>query len=62
MLAKRQLQKFISNILDIIDEQRLKSIMKNINKKGNSAEELHSAYKMAHSIYRKPSGIRSFFD
>ena len=43
--------KFISSILDIIDEQRLKSIMKNINKKGNSAEELHSAYKMAHSLY-----------
>lgn len=43
--------KFISSVLDIIDEQRLKSIMENINKDENSAEELHSAYKMAHSIY-----------
>jgi len=43
--------KFISSILDIIDEPRLKTIMNNIIKKGNSAEELHSAYKIAHSIY-----------
>ena len=43
--------KFISSTLNIIDEQQLKSIMNSINKKGNSAEELHSAYKIAHSIY-----------
>ena len=43
--------KFISSTLDIIDEQHLKNIMNSINKNGNSAEELHSAYKMAHSIY-----------
>jgi len=43
--------KFITSILDIIDEQGLKRLMDSINKDGNSAEELHSAYKMAHSIY-----------
>ena len=42
---------FISSILDIIDVQRLKSIIEKINKSGNSAEELHSAYKMAHFFY-----------
>ena len=42
---------FISSVLDIIDVQRLKSIIEKINKNGNSAEELHSAYKMAHSFY-----------
>ena len=42
---------FIFCVLDIIDEPRLKNIMNSINKKGNSAEELHSAYKMAHSFY-----------
>ncbi|RKZ91036.1 MAG: hypothetical protein DRQ43_10570 [Gammaproteobacteria bacterium] len=42
---------FIFSVLDIIDEPRLKNIMNSINKKGNSAEELHSAYKLAHSFY-----------
>lgn len=43
--------KFISSVLDIIDQQGLKSIIDKIDKNGNSAEELHLAYKMAHSIY-----------
>jgi len=43
--------KFISSVLEIIDEPRLKSIMSSININGNSAEELHSAYKMAHAFY-----------
>ena len=43
--------KFISSILDIINEPRLKSVINNINNKGNNAEDLYSAYKMAHSIY-----------
>ena len=42
---------FIFSVLNIIDEPRLKNIMNSINKKGNSAEELHSAYKLAHSFY-----------
>lgn len=43
--------KFISSVLENIDEPRLKSIINSINKKGNSAEELHSAHKMAHAYY-----------
>lgn len=45
--------RFIISILDLIDEQGLKSLMDSINKEGNSAEELHSAYNVAHSIYIK---------
>ena len=43
--------KFIYSVLENIDEPRLKSIMSGINKNGNSAEELHSAYTMAHAFY-----------
>ena len=42
---------FIFSVLDIIDDQKLKNIIEKINKNGNSAEELHSAYKMAHAFY-----------
>jgi hypothetical protein len=43
--------KFISSVLDIIEEPRLKKIVDGINKDGLSAEELHSAHKLAHTIY-----------
>ena len=43
--------KFISSVLDIMDEPRLRTIVDGINKNGLSAEELHSAHKLAHTIY-----------
>jgi len=42
---------FIFSVLDVIDDQKLKNVIEKINKNGNSAEELHSAYKIAHSYY-----------